>query len=116
MIPTLTGDGRQMIYLSDLAERGQLKMWYTRKLSSGHWKMPEVLPITLDNPGTNLKGGYCLSFDGKTMVFTSKRRGSIGGFDIWISEKEGDNWKPPRNAGKPLNSELHEGDPFRPDS
>jgi len=111
MIPTLTGDGRQMIYLSDLAERGQFKMWYTRKLSSGNWKMPEVLPITIDNPGTNLKGGYCLSFDGNTMVFTSKRRGSIGGFDIWISEKEGDNWGPPRNAGKPLNTELHEGDP-----
>jgi len=111
MIPTLTGDGRQMIYLSDLAERGQLNMWYTRKLSSGNWKVPDILPIILDNPGTNLKGGYCLSFDGKTIVFTSKRRGSIGGFDIWISEKEGDNWGPPRNAGKPLNSELHEGDP-----
>ena len=111
MIPTLTGDGRQMIYLSDLAERGQLKMWYSRKLSSGSWKVPEVLPITIDNPSTNLKGGYCLSFDGKTMVFTSKRRGTIGGFDIWISEKVGDNWELPRNAGKPLNSELHEGDP-----
>jgi len=111
MVPTLTGDGRQMIYLSDLAEKGHFKMWYTRKLSSGNWKMPEVLPITIDNPGTNLKGGYCLSFDGRTMVFTSKRRGSIGGFDIWISEKEGENWGPPRNAGKPLNSELHEGDP-----
>ncbi|MEX1239758.1 MAG: hypothetical protein WEB30_08575 [Cyclobacteriaceae bacterium] len=57
-----------------------------------------------------------LSTDGLRLYFHSDRD---GGFDIWMSRREGPNcpWQPPVKMGPPVStSEYHEGDPeFTPD-
>ncbi len=108
--PVLSGDGRYMIYISDLAREEGLKWWYTRKRSGG-WTKQEFFDQKIDQSNVNAQGGFSLSADGNTILFTSKRYGSMGSYDIWISEKKGDTWGAPFNAGKPVNSNLGEGDP-----
>ncbi len=58
-----------------------------------------------------------LNKDETIMYFTSKREGSTGGFkdtdnkyfeDIWVVEKEGNEWGTPKNMGTVINTNQHE--------
>jgi len=42
--------------------------------------------------------------DGKTMYFSSQGHNSMGGFDIFRSERQGDKWSEPVNLGVPINT------------
>ena len=44
-----------------------------------------------------------LSFDEKALYFSSKGHNSMGGFDIFKSEKQGDKWVKIENIGTPIN-------------
>ncbi|HBX49589.1 MAG: hypothetical protein A2W98_05995 [Bacteroidetes bacterium GWF2_33_38] len=55
----------------------------------------------------------CLSPDGKTLYFTSDRKGGFGGLDIYKSNlnDKGD-WEEPINLGSTVNSKYSEDTPF----
>ena len=53
-----------------------------------------------------------LSADGKTLYFVSDRPGGIGGQDIYVSTRVGDNWTVPQNLGSSINTPGHEASPF----
>ncbi|MCK5367382.1 MAG: PD40 domain-containing protein, partial [Cyclobacteriaceae bacterium] len=74
------------------------------------WADPESIP-SINRPNLDHIGSFCLSYDGNFVVFSSRRSPGIGNYDIWISEKIGNNWSQPKNPGKPLNSPSHEGNP-----
>jgi len=113
--PTVSGDGRFMLYRSDLAGEGE-ELWITQMTSSGQWGLQERFDRVIDLPGVNTMGGFNFNIDGTQLVFASRRYGSIGGFDIWIADKSGNNWQKPQNGGMPLNTKGAEGDPsFSPD-
>ncbi|HSZ24979.1 MAG TPA: OmpA family protein, partial [Cytophagaceae bacterium] len=61
--------------------------------------------------GTDFLGGAFLSYDGKTLFFTSDKKGSVGGIDIWYTQKTGDKWEQPKNAGKGVNTGGYDGFP-----
>jgi len=108
--PVLSGNSQFLLYRSSLSqERDQL--FYTIMTSGGRWSKQELFNEVIDAPGVNTIGGFYLNFDATEIFFTSRRYGSMGGFDIWYSEKKGSTWSPPKNAGKPVNSSGHEGDP-----
>ncbi len=46
----------------------------------------------------------CVSADGKTMFFASDMPGGQGGMDIWMCEKEGENWGSLKNLGNKVNT------------
>jgi outer membrane protein OmpA-like peptidoglycan-associated protein len=49
--------------------------------------------------------GVFMHPDGRTMYFSSKREGTMGGYDIFYSENDGkDNWSEPVNIGYPVNT------------
>jgi outer membrane protein OmpA-like peptidoglycan-associated protein len=51
--------------------------------------------------------------DGNTLFFTSNRNESIGGMDIFYSQKDAaGNWQEPVNIGPVINTELNEETPF----
>ncbi len=52
-----------------------------------------------------------LSLDGRRLFFASNRPGGRGGYDIWVSEREGDDWGAPVNAGTKVNTGYNEIDP-----
>lgn len=45
-----------------------------------------------------------ITSDGKTLYFSSKWHGSLGGFDIFMSTKSGNEWSAPVNLGYPINT------------
>lgn len=53
-----------------------------------------------------------LSADGEKMVFVSDTRGSVGGLDLFISYKEGEDWSSPINLGNLINTQGNEMYPF----
>jgi len=55
----------------------------------------------------------CFSPDGNTIYFTSNRKESIGGMDIFVSSlNEDGEWSEPKNLGSTINTELNEETPF----
>jgi len=57
------------------------------------------------------------SADGKTLYFTSDRKGGMGGLDLYQSEWVGGDWGPPGNLGPVINTIFDEETPFlTPDS
>jgi outer membrane protein OmpA-like peptidoglycan-associated protein len=54
----------------------------------------------------------CLSRDGRQLFFSSDRKGSIGGKDIWVAEKINDKWQIPYNLGAQVNSMGNDESPF----
>lgn len=78
--------------------------------------------LTIVNLGSKVNSEYedyapSISTDQQTLIFTSKRAGSTGGFkdhdnkffeDIWMSTFTGDEWSAPVNMGEEINSDEHE--------
>ncbi len=110
IFPSLSGDGNQMIFLTNYTNSEGFETKYTFKTGMETWEDPEPIP-SINRPGLDHIGSFCLSYDGNFVVFASRRSPSIGNYDIWISEKIGKNWSTPQNPGKPLNSPGNEGNP-----
>ena len=54
-----------------------------------------------------------ISCDGKTMYFSSSRKGNIGGADLWVSTLGDDGiWDPPVNMGAIINTNQDEEAPY----
>jgi hypothetical protein len=56
-----------------------------------------------------------VSYDGKTLYFTSNRKGGYGGLDIYSSTRADvnqDNWEKPVNLGPDINTPFNEETPF----
>jgi len=110
IFPSLSGDGNQMIFLTNYTNSEGFETKYTVKNGAESWEDPEAIN-SINRPGQDHIGSFCLSYDGNFVVFASRRTPSIGNFDIFISEKKGNYWSQPQNPGKPLNSPAHEGNP-----
>jgi hypothetical protein len=56
--------------------------------------------------GPDLDGCPFISRDGQSFYMASNRPGGLGGIDIWVSKRIGDDgpWGPPVNVGAPVNS------------
>ena len=110
IFPSVSGDGNQMIFLTNYTNSEGFETKYTYRTGRETWADPEPIP-SINRPGMDHIGSFCISHDGNTVVFASRRTPSIGGYDIYISEKSGSSWSHPKNPGKPLNSPAHEGNP-----
>lgn len=110
IFPSLSGDGNQMIFLTNYSNSEGFETKYTTRTGPETWEDPQPIP-SINRPGQDHIGSFCLSYDGNFVVFASRRTPTIGNYDIWISEKVGKNWTTPVNPGKPLNSPANEGNP-----
>ncbi len=110
VFPSLSGDGNQMIFLTNYTNSEGFETKYTYKTGLETWADPEPL-TAINKPGLDHIGSFNLSYDGNFVVFSSRRSPSIGNYDIFISEKIGNYWSIPKNPGKPLNSPANEGNP-----
>lgn len=109
VVPSISGDGKSMIYLTDYSNTGDLVLEGTH-YKGGKWQDPKELaalnPVRLNNTG-----GYFLDNTGETIWFSSRKPDGLGGYDIWFTKSNGSSWGRARNPGKPLNSGMEEGDP-----
>ena len=98
-----TYDGRYIFFTSDRKNgEGGLDIYVVEKMPNGHW-----------GDALNLGSGVNTSKDEENpyfhpngnLYFSSKGHKSMGGFDIYVSKKEGRaSWTIPKNMGYPINS------------
>lgn len=70
-------------------------------------------PQPLATPANGGLGDKDLFFiDDHTFIFSSKRRGGYGGYDLYITYKEDGSWVEPINLGPEVNSPFDEVSPF----
>jgi hypothetical protein len=75
------------------------------------WSAPVNLGPVINGAGSDQ--GPAISKDGLSLYFTSNRPGGLGGFDMYVSQREGvdEPWGPPLNLGPTVNTSSDEGNP-----
>lgn len=80
---------------------------YTLKMSTLNDARPEIKPFKHNNMLYDLIHP-CVSRDGSRLYFSSDMKGSMGGKDIFVCEWVNNEWGPPVNVGKEVNSAGHD--------
>ena len=115
LYPAFNDDCSKMYFCSN-REDELFNLFYVDIDTIGH-ALHEVLADTnlkIVRKDTVLSGAYddkCPYIFDNTLVFTSNRPGGFGGFDLYFSKLENDQWTTPENLGPKINSECDE---YRP--
>jgi Tol biopolymer transport system component len=93
---TFSNDGLEVIFTSTRPDPANAansnNLWFSTRASTlDSWSSPVNLRVV--NTAGFLNAHPSLSFDGKTLIFTSNRPGGFGGLDLYITTRE-------RRAGK----------------
>ena len=109
LYPTsISKDGKTLYMYSSANYDGNI---YTSRFEKGVWS-----PIVKLNENINTKyweSHATISHDNKKLYFTSNRKGSLGGLDIYVSNRDSSgNWGPALNLGPVINSAYNEESPF----
>ena len=109
LFPTsISKDGKDLYLYSSADYDGII---YTTRFENGIWS-----PLVKLNENINTKfweSHATISHDNKKLYFTSNRKGTYGGLDIYVSTRDstGD-WGPAVNLGSTINSPYNEESPF----
>jgi WD40-like Beta Propeller Repeat/Viral/Archaeal nuclease/Tetratricopeptide repeat len=112
LFPTsISKDGKDLYLYSSADYDGII---YTSRFENGTWS-----PIVKLNDNINTKyweSHATISHDNKKLYFTSNRKGTYGGLDIYVSNRDstGD-WGPAVNLGPVINTPYNEESPFLSD-
>ncbi len=105
----LAADGNEM-YISKCY--GPCQIFYARRDAKGRWTTPKALPAPINQRGVSSKQPS-ISPDGRSLYFASKRKGGLGGYDIWVAHRNADGqWLSVVNLGPDINTFLDEQSPF----
>ena len=112
LFPTSISKDDKDLYLYSSA--GYDGIIYTSRFENGTWS-----PIVKLNDNINTKyweSHATISHDNKKLYFTSNRKGTYGGLDIYVSNRDstGD-WGPAKNLGPVINTPYNEESPFLSD-
>lgn len=104
----LSPDGKSIVFIrgDDFKKASAI---YISQFRNGEWANAEQIPSPVSLPGT-VQFGAVLSRDGSRLYFSSNRPGGLGGFDIYYSDRKGENWSAPVNLGPPLNTPGDDAD------
>jgi Tol biopolymer transport system component len=85
--PSLRVDGRELFFHSNRGGgSGGNDLWTaTRRSVHEPWSPPENLGAPLNTAAGETQPS--LSYDGRTLIFSSTRAGGVGGSDIWMSTR-----------------------------
>lgn len=105
--PVISGDGKTLIFLTDYSEYPGLSMYMSVK-EGVVWSEPEEMSRLVNRPDMTLRGAISLNYNGDILIVTSRKSG-LGGFELWYSERQGNEWSALKNFGAPINSSTNEG-------
>ena len=100
---SVSADGRTIYFSSNRPGGfGKMDIYSVKKLPNGKWGPAQ-------NLGPNINTKYddeapFIHHDGTSLFFSSKGHNTMGGFDIFKSTFENDQWSKPTNIGFPINS------------
>jgi hypothetical protein len=99
----ITSDNQRLYFVSDRpGGLGGKDIWYCNRLPNGDWGKainagtPINTPFDEDSP--------YIHPNGKTIYFASNGHKSMGGYDIFMSTIQNEQWSKPVNLGYPINT------------
>jgi OOP family OmpA-OmpF porin len=109
--PILTADQNTMIYyVIRTAERNAKGDIMISKKVNGQWGHPVSISENINTPMD--EGAPSMSADGRVLVFAAcNRPDAVGGCDLYISYREGEEWSEPANMGRSINSSSWDSEP-----
>ncbi len=108
----MSGNGKYMIFTScDRKDAfGSCDLYYT-VYDNGKWATPLNMGHVVNSAAWDSQP--TLSSDGRTLIFASRRKGGLGGSDLWITQKNERNaWTVPANLGNVINTSGDDESPF----
>jgi tetratricopeptide (TPR) repeat protein len=101
---TISADGNELYFVSDRPNgQGKRDIYRCNKNANGTWGKSENLGGVINTAYD--EDAPFLSPDGSFLYFASKGHSTMGGFDLFVSKKDGQgNWGAPENMGYPLNT------------
>lgn len=109
-VPYVSANGKAMVYVMYEKLHDKWNLYYSQ-FENGDWNRGEEILIVNKNTSILYTGGYCLSPDGNTLYFTTKKFNGVGGYDIFVTHRKGKAWSNPISLGKPLNSDMDDTNP-----
>lgn len=107
--PTISSDGKTMIFQSD--RDGKWNLYESKINKLGRWSLPKSLEkINSFRDSLSLIGGPSLSYDGNVLYFFASNK-EADTEDIFYSLREGESWGEPIALGEPINSNDYEAFP-----
>lgn len=109
---TISGDGKTLVFASCDRPKaiGNCDLYISRR-TGNNWSAPLNLGTNVNS--TEWDSQPSLSADGRTLYFTSTRRGGQGQEDIYVTTLQPDgNWSPAKNLGTPVNTVGKDMAPF----
>ena len=102
--PSLSADGNTL-YFTSLRKGGLGKqdIWYSER-KNGHWERAENLGAEINTPLDD--ASPFIYYDNHTLIYATKGRSGLGGFDLFRVEKTKQGWSEPINLGYPINNEF----------
>ncbi|WMJ73485.1 OmpA family protein [Cytophagaceae bacterium ABcell3] len=109
--PALSADGRKLFFSSDRpGGKGKEDIWVSYLDEDGEW----TEAVNLGEP-INTSGREVTPFihaGGNSLYFASDTHPGMGGFDIFVSRLEDEQWGEPENIGYPINTHLNDNTIF----
>lgn len=104
----MNADETELYFSSDSPEGiGGIDIYYSKKNAKGRWENPTNLGSRI-NTIYDEETPY-LSKDGKLLFFSSNGHETMGGYDVFFTEKMGEEvWSKPINIGYPLNTPAND--------
>ena len=110
---SLSDDGNIMIFTKcndKVTGFGSCDLYYSKK-ENDKWSSPKNLGEKINTPGW--ESNPCVFNNGNTVIFSSDRKGSLGGRDLWmISRLKSGKWGIAENLGEQVNTTGNEESPF----
>ncbi|MFB6307385.1 MAG: hypothetical protein ABEH43_10445 [Flavobacteriales bacterium] len=103
---TLSHDHKTLYFVSDRkGGQGGKDLYMSTRKENEEWSEPLNMGAKVNSPFNEARP--FIHPDGKTLYFSSKGHGTMGGYDIFkTKKKENGNWSEPKNLGYPINSVL----------
>ena len=109
---SISGDGKTLVFASCDRPKaiGNCDLYISRR-TGNNWSTPVNLGINVNS--TEWDSQPSLSADGRTLYFTSTRRGGQGQEDIYVTTLQSDGtWSGAKNLGTPVNTAGKDMAPF----
>jgi len=99
--PSLSADGNELYFVSDRAGGlGGYDIWHSKKNEKGEWTKAVNAGSPVNTPFDEI--APYIHVNGSNLYFASNGLAGMGGYDIYVSEKDKE-WGKPMNMGVPLN-------------
>jgi hypothetical protein len=99
----ISADGKKLYFSSNReGGQGQLDIYVAEKDASGDWGQAVNLGAAVNTPFN--EDTPMIAKNDSVLYFSSEGHLSMGGYDIFKSQKLGNVWKTPQNLGYPINT------------